>query len=117
MPPAGGPGLGNPFAGILSDLSSSLSPEWQSVDLAIRALKVAKRGVGMQKLPAVVAVLTSVQSTLETVLSGYTSGTSGAAKPSTSGAERSAPMPSDNAATDADGQPGADDEGGGDADQ
>jgi len=65
---------------MLSDLSPSMSPGWQSVDLAVRALKVALRSEDFQKSPAVVAVVQSVSSTLAELVSHYTTGTAGASK-------------------------------------
>jgi len=66
------------MAGMLSDLSPSMSSGWQSLDIATRAMKVALRSVDFQKTPAVVAVIQSQLNTLSELLSHYTSGTAGA---------------------------------------
>jgi hypothetical protein len=91
---------------MASDLSPSMGPGWQSVDLASRAIKVALRSTDFQKTPAVVAVMQSVLNTMTELLSHYVSGTSGASAPGPvpSGADRTdGASPS----SDADAQPSA----------
>lgn len=101
-------GLGpaaSPFAGMLADLPATMPPGWQSVDLAVRALKTAMRAADMQKAEKVVAVLQSVTNTLEKLVSAYTKGTAGASASSmTSTAESAVGSPP---AADADAQPSA----------
>lgn len=101
--PSGGLGPGSPLAGMLSDLSPSMTPGWQSLDLAARALKVALRSVDFQKIPAVVAVVQSVLNTISELISHYQSGTAGgpASKSAAPRAETTPPSPS----SDADSQP------------
>lgn len=55
-----------------------MGPGWQSLDLAVRAMRVALRSVDFQKTPAVVAVVQSVSNTLAELISHYTTGTEGA---------------------------------------
>ena len=109
-PPQGAGGLGpaSPFASLLSDLSSSMGPGWQQVDLAARALKTALRSADFQKTPAVVAVLQSLLNTINELISHYTSGTSGA-KPSSTASPRFEGRTSegDSSSADADAQPSA----------
>jgi hypothetical protein len=109
-PPQGAGGLGpaSPLAGLFSDLSPSMGPGWQQVDLAARALKTALRSTDFQKTPAVVAVLQSVLNTVTELVSHYTSGTSGA-KPSSTASMRPEGRTSegDSSSADADAQPSA----------
>ena len=119
-PPPGGPappqgigasGLGPaaPFSGMLSDLPANLGTGWQSVDIAIRAYKVALSSKDFQKLPTVVAVLQSQLNVLTKLLSSYTSGTQGA---STASSSQASPTSTDaeaasNTSADADSMPAA----------
>lgn len=108
-PPQGATGLGpaTALAGLFADLNPTHGPGWQSVDLAIRAVKTALRSSDFQKLPAVVAVMQSVQKTMTELLTAYTSGSSGSsasAGPPPAPQDRSQ---SDTISADADAQPGA----------
>src|SRR5271165_197544 len=67
-PPQGGLGPASPLAGMLSDLSASMGPGWQSVDMGIRCLKVALRSEDFQKLPSVVAAVQSCMNQLTTLV-------------------------------------------------
>lgn len=93
----------SPFAGILADLPASLSTSWQCIDLAVRCIKTAKRGTDMQKLPAVIAVLTSQQNTLERLLTSYTTGQSSGGASASEGSSQDSGAT--NGAIDADAQP------------
>jgi hypothetical protein len=106
-PPSGAGGLGpnSPFGGMLSDLSPSMGPGWQAVDLAIRALKTGLRSTDFQKTPAVVAVLQSVLNTCTELLSHYTSGQAGATPSATPSKGEGSDSASPSA--DADAQPAA----------
>lgn len=80
-PPGGGTGGIGPasaIAAMYSDLSPHMGPGWQSIDVAVRAVKIALRSTDFQQIPAVVAVFQSVLNTMTEMLSHYTSGTSGA---------------------------------------
>lgn len=90
-----------------------MSPGWQSIDMMVRCGRTALRSADMQKSPNVVAVIQSVTNTLSELLSHYVSGTGGgtstpAMTTSDSGSQ------GDTASSDADSQPAAPDEGGGD---
>lgn len=100
-PQAGGLGPSSPLAGMLSDLSPSMGPGWQSVDLAVRALRVALRSTDFQKSPAVVAVVQSVSNTLAQLVTSHTSGTAEPKKSPPSGEVSQGSPPS----SDADSQP------------
>lgn len=92
-PPLGGLGPASPLAGMLADLSASLTPGWQAVDMAVRCLRVALRAEDMQRAEKVVAVLQSQVNVLTKLISAYTAGTaSGVSEPSTLGrADEAAP--------------------------
>jgi hypothetical protein len=95
---------------MLSDLSPSMSPGWQAIDMAIRAIKTALRSVDFQEMPAVVAVVQSCQNTLAELQSHYISGTTTGSAPKTGGdSANDGAQPS----SDADSQPpaGSPDEG------
>jgi hypothetical protein len=79
-PPGGTGGIGpaSAIAAMYADLSPHMGPGWQSIDVAVRAVRIALRSVDFQKTPAVVAVFQSVLNTMTEMLSHYTSGTSGA---------------------------------------
>ncbi len=106
-PPGAATGLGPAanFAGMLSDLSASLTPGQQAIDVAIRALKVAMRSADMQTQMKVVAHLQSATNGLEKILSAYTSGGVGGSAPS----EKASPMDAAGQppSADADAQPAA----------
>lgn len=94
------------MSAFLSDVSAALPNEWQCVDIAATALKIALRGKGMQKQPATVAALQSCLNTLTTLLSARRSGqgpTGASGAQSASGSDNTG----DNTSPDADSQPGA----------
>lgn len=108
-PPQGVGGLGanSALGSMLADLPAHLTPGWQGLDLAVKALRTAMRSVDFQKTPAIVAVVQSVTNTLTELMASRTAGTSGGSNvPSQAGGPSS----------DADSQPSAPDEdaGGGD---
>lgn len=108
-PSPGGLGPAAPFSGLLSDLPAHLGTGWQSVDIAIRALKTALRSTDFQKLPSVVAVIQSNLNTMTKLLSSYTSGTQGAAStaPSSASPSSSDADAASTTAADADSMPAA----------
>ncbi len=95
------------MSAFLSDVSASLSPGMQCVDIAATALKIALRATEFQKREKTVAVLQSVLNTLTTLINAQVSGQGGnipASPQVSSGA--------DAAAADADAQPSAANAGG-----
>lgn len=95
------------MSAFLTDVSAKLPPDWQAVDIAATALKIALRGRSMQKAPATVALLQSCLNTLTTLLTSRTSGQgpSGATSPQTEA--RPAASEANVGAADADAQPSA----------
>jgi hypothetical protein len=89
---------------MLSDLSPSMPPGWQAIDLSVRSLKIAMRSADFQRTPAVVAVVQSVTNTLEELVARRVGGTSGPAEPRGT-REVSAPNEGDSVSSDADAQP------------
>ncbi len=115
-PPNQNAGLNAFLAAFLTDVSATMPPEWQLVDIAATALKIAIRGKSMQKAEKTVAALTSVLNVLTTLINARVEGStkSGTQTPQVqanpSGSDGDAGSP------DADAQPGAGgDAGGGDA--
>ena len=104
----GGPGpQSNPvnafMAAFLSDVSAELPPSWQCIDMAATCLKVALRGVDLQKQEKTVAALQSVLNVLTTLINARVSGQGGTA-PATPQASTSSV---DAGSADADSQPGS----------
>jgi hypothetical protein len=95
------------MAAFLTDVSANLPPDWQCVDIAATALKIAIRGKSMQKAEKTVAALTSVLHVLTTLLNARVSG-SATTGPQTPGVQ-SNPHGSDadTGGADADAQPAA----------
>ena len=110
-PMAAGGGLGpqSPFASLLIDLPSHLGTGWQSVDIAVSALKIALRSRDFQETPAVVATVQSCIEQLDTLVTTYTEGTTGGPSTPTYSPAMASQAPG---AADADAQPAAADSGG-----
>jgi uncharacterized membrane protein YgcG len=111
-PQMGGPGpnsgLNAFLAAFLTDVSASLPPDWQCVDIAATALKIAIRGKSMQKAEKTVAALTSVLHVLTTLLNARVEGSANSG-PQTSGIQSSGgASDADSGGADADAQPSAD---------
>jgi hypothetical protein len=104
-PPQGGPGpASSPLAGMLSDLSASMSPGWQAVDMATRCLKTALRAPEFQEIPAVVAHLQSHLNGINVLVTAYTTGEAGASA-STAGLSKDSANDGAAPSSDADSQP------------
>jgi hypothetical protein len=114
-PPNQNAGLNAFLAAFLTDVSANLPPEWQMVDIAATALQIAIRGKSMQKAEKTVAALTSVQNVLKTLLNARIEGStkSGPQTPEVQG--NATGSDADAGGVDADAQPGAGGDGGGEA--
>lgn len=99
------------MAAFLTDVSASLPPGFQCVDIAATALKIALRATEFQKQEKTVAVLQSCLNTLTTLLNARVSGQAGTT-PATPQAQSGSSA--DAGAADADAQPNASSAGGGD---
>lgn len=101
MPPPPAP-RPSAVADLLTDLSAHLSPGWQLVDLAIRAIRKAKASRDFLNKPNVVAVLDKTASDLNVLLSSkMASGTNASKPPTASPSTESSEAP----AADTDAQP------------
>lgn len=100
-------GLNAFLAAFLTDVSASLPPDWQCVDIAATALKIAIRGKSMQKAEKTVAALQSVLNVLTTLLNARVEG-SASGGPQTPGVQSNATSSdADTGSADADAQPSA----------
>ena len=91
-----------------------MSPGWQCVDIAVRALKGAIKAKDMQKLPIVVATLQARLDVISQLLVSYaTGGQGGPSTPAVQSDRGGRASDGDAQATDADAQPSAPEDSGG----